>query len=228
MDHLLAGTEIRLTYLQDHRALARIDWAAVFDDLTDAGAPPNRCQWRDLDELTHVVLATDRVTGRHAGLLGLVERKTLVESYLSIDAAMVRPGDDGLLPRAMLAHILARIVCLDGKPIALAAPPHDQTIEIALRGLGDAITGADPYPSDNGTVIAFATAALARRIGPSSTILDLRTVLESSLLRDLRRLHRARPERVKARLGRLIPRKPAKTGGSTRHPRTATRTGRNG
>jgi hypothetical protein len=44
------------------------------------------------------------------------------------------------------------------------------------------------------------------------------------LLRDLRRMHRVRPERVKppART------KSAKSGGATRHPRKATRTGRIG
>ena len=95
MDHLLAGTDIRLTYLQDRRALARIDWPAIFDDLIDAGAPPNRCLWCDLDRLTHVVLATDRATGHYAGLLGLSGRTTGQDIWLLIDAAMTRPGDAG-------------------------------------------------------------------------------------------------------------------------------------
>ena len=244
MDHLLAGTEIRLRYLQDRRALALIDWASVFDDLIDADAPPNRCQWSNLDALTHVVLATDRSTGQYAGLLGLVERKTSSESYLLLDAAMARPGDNGALQRAMLAHILARIVCLDGKPAALAASRREPALEPMLRGLGGAIAGAGLHPPENPSIIPFATATLARRIGPGNAVLDLRPVTEAALLRDLRRLHRARPESGKSRAvpppvtqkpvtqkpvtQKPVTQKPATPGGATRRPRTATRTGRSG
>jgi hypothetical protein len=230
MHHLLAGSRIRLTYLQDRRALAGIDWPAVLDDLIDAGAPPTSCRWRDLDGLTHVVLATDTVTGRYAGLLGLIERGTALETWLMIEAAMVRPGEKGiLLRRAMLAHVLARIVCLDGKPAALAAPAGDRSIEPALRDLGMHIRLADMHPPADGNVIVFDTASLARRIGAGGTILDLRATAESPLLRDLRTLHGGRPERVKLRArARPVTVKPARSAGATRRPRKATRTGRNG
>ena len=229
MDHLLAGTEIRLTYLQDRRALDRIDWPDVFDHLIDAGAPPNRCQWSDLDALTHVVLATDRSTGRYLGLLGLVKRETAEDSFLSIDAAMARPGDDGALLRAMLAHVLARIVCLDGKPVGGVTSRHERALAPLVRSVGLAIAGAMLHPPENPAVIPFATAVLARRIGQGATVLDLRAVTETGLLRDLRRLHRARPE--VQRLRAVVPpvtESPATSGGATRRPRTATRTGRSG
>jgi len=230
MHHLLAGSRIRLTYLQDRRALAGIDWPAVLDDLIEAGAPPFCCGWNDLDNLTHVVLATDRASGRYAGMLGLSERITSLEPYLLIKAAMVRPGEKGvLLRRAMLAHILARIVCLDGKPVALAAPRGDRSLDAALRDLGMNIGAAEMYPPADGNVIAFRTACLARRIG-DGTLLDLRPVSEAPLLRDLRGMHRARPEQVKPRAGKAKPAtpiaKPARSAAATRRPKKATRTGR--
>src|SRR5580698_7137356 len=82
MHYLLAGTQIKLIYLQDRRALREIDWPAVFDDLTEAGLPFSRWQWCDLGALTHVVLAIDRTSGRHAGVLGLIERTVPVDSCL--------------------------------------------------------------------------------------------------------------------------------------------------
>ena len=80
MNYLLAGSPIKLTYLQDRRALGAIDWPAVFDDLTDAGLPLSHWQWCDVDALTHVVLAVDRITGRYAGVLGMIERSEPVNS----------------------------------------------------------------------------------------------------------------------------------------------------
>ena len=132
MHHFLAGTHIRLTYLQDRRALAGIDWPAVFDDLVEAGTPLSRWRWCDLDGLTHVVLATDRDSGRYAGVLGLTERTTSLEPWLNIESVMVRPGDNGdTLACAMLAHALARVVCLDGKPAAVAGSRADRSSRVA-------------------------------------------------------------------------------------------------
>ncbi len=230
MDHLLAGTEIRLTYLQDRRALAAIDWPTVFDDLIDLGAPPNRCLWCDLDRLTHVILATDRATGHYAGMLGLVESGSGPEPYLTIEATMTRPGAAGeALALAMLAHALARVVSLDGKPAAIAATRGDHVIGLALRVLGSHIA-AESYPPAEGNLYVLSTASLARRVSPGGIVLDLRSAKETSLLRDLRRLHHVKPERKaperKANMP-LMP-KPARTGGATRHPRKATHTGRTG
>jgi hypothetical protein len=228
MEHQLAGTRITLNYLQDRRALAGIDWATVFDDLIDEGAPLTVCRWSDLDSLTHVVLAIDPLSRRTIGLLGLIERSTKLEPWLLIEVAIVRPGDTGnTLRRAMLAHVLARVVCLDGKPAALASRSGDRAIEPALRDLGLNIRTCEMYPPADGNVIRFKTASLAHRIGAGGTVLDLRPVLEASLLRDLRGMHGGRPEREKYRLRRITV-KPAKSGGATRRPRKATRTGRTG
>jgi hypothetical protein len=223
MHHLLAGSRIRLTYLQDHRALARIDWPTIFEDLIDAGALQGVCRWSDLDRLTHVVLASDRESARYAGVLGLIERTTSLEPYLLVEMAMVRPGEnDAMLRRAMLAHALARIVCLDGKPVALAAPRGDPPIEAVLRDLGSNIGTALVHPPPDGNVILFRTASLGQRIGSGVTVVDLRPVAEKSLLRDLRGLHGVRTERVKPRASKA---KPARSGGATRRPRKATHTG---
>jgi len=228
MHYILAGSRIRLDYLQDRRALAAIDWRAVLDDLSEVGAVPKLCRWSDLDRLTHVVLATDRSAAQYVGMLGLIEHATKLEPWLLIEASMVRPGETGVvLRRAMLAHVLARIVCLDGKPAALAAASGDRSIESALRDLGLNIRDAEMHPPAGRNVIVFKTASLAQRIGSGRTLLDLRPVAEASLLRDLRGMHGGRPERVKYRTRTIIV-KPAKSGGATRRPKKATRTGRNG
>jgi len=226
MHHLLAGSQIRLVYLQDRRALAGIDWPAVFDDLTDAGMPMNRWQWCDLDCLTHVVLALDRITGRYAGVLGLTRRAGPLEPWLMIDLILVRPKDSGgTLSRAMLAHVLARIVCLDGKPVALAASDANRP---TLSELSRNIKSAALHPPADGNVIAFHAAGLAREIGTGRTVLDLRPVSETSLLRDLRGLHGTRRQRTKADPSESTMAKSARSDAAMRRPRKATHTGRSG
>lgn len=214
--------------------MARIDWTIVLDDLADAGAPPNRLSWSDLNALTHVVLATDRATGRFAGVLGMVAKATSLESFLLVDTIMVDPDKAAILPLAMLAHTLARIVSLDGTPPALAARRGDRGIEPVLRALAGAVTGAMAYPAAGGpeagpgadpganNVIALCTASLARRVGRGFTTLDLRQVAEPLLLRDLRKLHRARRERKKSKVTQKL----ARSAGAMRRPRTTTRTGK--
>jgi hypothetical protein len=226
MQYLLTGSQIRLEYLQDRRALRKIDWPTIFDDLTDAGLPLSRWQWCDLDSLTHVVLASDRTAGRYAGVLGLVERATPLDPWLMIELLLVRPkASDSTLPRAMLAHVLTRVVCLDGKPLAMAA---SQAGRSTLRELSQNIRSATLYPPAEGNVIAFAAASLARRIGVGKAVLDLQTVTESSLLRDLRDLHGLRPERTKSGLSERSMAKLARNAAAMRRPRKATPTGRTG
>jgi hypothetical protein len=219
MDHLITGTDITLTYLQDRRALAAIDWPSVFDDLTDAGARP-RFLWCDLDALTHVVLATERSTGLHVGAFGLAQGPIALKA----DFVIARPGPDhATLTRAMLAHLLSRIVQLDGKPDAIVARQGHPASEAAVRGLGAAIGGITLHPPVSGNVILLKTAALARRAGLSATMMDLRGIPAGGLLRDLARLHRMRLEP-----SRKVRSKAARIGGATPRPKTATRTGRSG
>jgi hypothetical protein len=229
MDHLLAKTQIKLTYLQDRRVLAEIDWPSVFDDLADSGLPLNQWRWCDLDDLTHVVLAADRDTRQYVGVLGLIERTIGREPWLQVETVIVRPTDSSALPCAMLAHVLARVVCLDGKPIAIAGSSASRA---TLCALSRNIRAAELYPPVDTNVVAFEAARLGRRIGVGHTVLDLRTISETLLLRDLRGLHGIRPDRLKS----LVAQRPAKhpkaksarTGGATRRPRKATRTGRTG
>ncbi len=226
MNYLLAGSQIKLTYLQDRRALRDIDWPAIFDHLTDAGLPLSHWQWCDLEALTHVVLAVDRTTGRYAGVLGLAERTTPVDSWLMIELAMVRPKDSGgTLPRAMLAHVLARVVCLDGKPLAMAAAQSGRAtlIELSLN-----IRSAALHPPVDGNVIALRAAGLARQIGIGRSVLDLQAVSEGSLLRDLRGLHGIRAMGKKIVLSERSMARLARNAAATRRPRKATHTGRTG
>ena len=229
MHHFLAKTQIKLTYLQDRRALSGIDWAAVFDDVADAGTPMHHWRWCDLDSLTHVVLATDRDSGQYAGVIGLTEMEMGPNSWLRVEIVIARPTESSALPCAMLAHVLARVICLDGKPIAIAGPLASRE---ALCGLSLKVRSAALYPPAEGNVVALDAAKLGRGIGIGHTVLDLRRVSESLLLRDLRGLHGLRPERLKAlaayRPAKGARAKAARSGGATRRPRKATRTGRTG
>jgi hypothetical protein len=223
MHYLLAGTQIRLTYLQDRRALAAIDWPSIFDDMADVGAPPGNGRWCDLSGLTHVVLASDRASCRYVGVLGLTEQRVSREPWLLIDHVMIGPAESGgLLPYAMLAHALARIVCLDGKPIAVAASRTNREV---LSGLSLSIRSAALHPPAKGNVVALRTATLARSLGTANTVLDLRHISEASLLRDLRGLHGMRPDRLRSLSALRQPMaKSARSGGATPRPRKATRT----
>jgi hypothetical protein len=227
MHHLLAKTQIRLTYLQDRRVLAEIDWPSVFDDLADSGAPLNQWRWCDLESLTHVVLAVDRDTKQYVGVLGLTEKTIGREAWLQVETVIVRPTDSSALPCAMLAHVLARVVCLDGKPIAIGGSNANRT---TLCVLSRNIPAASLYPPTDTNVVAFEAAKLGRRIGVGHTVLDLRAISEALLLRDLRGLHGIRPDRLKSlvaqRPAKRLKAKSAKNGGATRRPRKATRTGR--
>jgi len=226
MHYLLAGSQIKLTYIQDRRALGGIEWPAVFDDLTDAGLPVSHWQWCDLDALTHVVLAIDRITGGYAGVLGLIERTTPVDSWLMVEMALVRPKESaGTLPRAMLAHVLARVVCLDGKPLAIASGLAGRD---PLSELSRNIRSAALHPPTDGNVIALNAARLASQIGGGRTVLDLQTVSEGSLLRDLRGLHGIRAMGKKAALSDRSMARLARNAAATRRPRKATHTGRTG
>ena len=125
------------------------------------------------------------------------------------------------LSRALLAHILARIVCLDGKPVALGAPRAGQA---GMLDLYQAIQVAEVHPPLEGNVISLHTGRLAREVGAGAMVLDLRPVSEASLLRDLRDLHGLRPERIRS----VAMGKQARSVGATRRPRKATHTGRTG
>jgi hypothetical protein len=223
MQHSLAGSRIKLTWLQDRRALAEIDWPEVFDDLADAGTPAVHWLWCDLDSLTHVVLATDQDTGNYAGVLGLTRRGTPLEPWLTIGIALARP--EAKLPCAMLAHALARIICIDDKPVAIAASPANRE---TLSDLSCNIRSAILHPPAEGNVIGLRAASLAREIGGGKTVLDLRYASEISLLRDLRGLHNVRSQRRKSNSPESAMERPAKSADATRRPRKATRTGRSG
>jgi hypothetical protein len=222
MQYLLAGSRLRLTYLQDRRSLANINWPSVYEDLADAGTIMNYSRWCELDALTHVVLASDRMTGRYAGVLGVRRCMTAGEPWLLVEIALTRPGEtDIMLSRALLAHILARIVCLDGKPVALAAP---RTAQAGMLDLHQAIQGAEVHPPFESNVISLHTGRLAREVGAGAMVLDLRAISEKSLLRDMRDLHGLRPERIRP----VAMGKPARSVGATRRPRKTTHTGRTG
>jgi len=214
MHHLLARSRIRLTYLQDRRDLAGVDWLD-FATLNDTGKS-HTFRWLDLDGFSHAVLAADCVTGRYVGMVGLVEQSPAPERCLLVRALLAQKASKPApLRRAMLAHVLARVMLFDGKPAALAAPRDDDVIAPALRDFAKHIPQAAQHPPAAGNVIAFEAAALARRTGAvHGPMLDLRHVTDRDLLGVLRSLHGRRPRR-----GEASPGKPA-TGTRTSGART--------
>jgi hypothetical protein len=226
MHHELAGTHYRLSYLQDRRALDSIDWPTAIEDLADVGAPLSQWRWCDVDRLTHVILATDRETRQFIGVLGLIERLEDQKPLLCIETVIVTPDETGALLGAMVAHALARVVDLDGVPVALSGP---DAVRETLLGLSLKIRASGLYPPAGGNVVSFNAAKLGQRLGPLYTVLELEAVKKASLLRDLKGVHGLRPVRLKSSAGQRssIP-KSARSGTATRRPRKATHTGRIG
>src|SRR4051812_47297575 len=94
MDHVLAEHGLRLTYLHDPNAIDELDQDRILDDLSDdasdGGPLPwlNRCR---LAEYDHLVLVTDRSTGRYLAFMAANDGATTREDFLHLKTGFVAP-----------------------------------------------------------------------------------------------------------------------------------------
>lgn len=169
MDYVNAGRRLRLTYVRD---LDGID-AIVFGRGPGAPLTGGRCAaplaglvGAGLVGNGHLVLATERSSGREQGILIAGDRETTMEPFLLLDTipAAAAPEDPAIL-RRMIAVAILRMTGLGQMPGVVATRTHIPALCHALRDLGRRITPAVFHPEPgNNNIIPLTTAALAHRV----------------------------------------------------------------
>src|SRR3954447_10312519 len=107
MEHVLAEHGLCLTYLCDPNALDELDQDRILEDLSDdADGDPlpwlTRYRMADYD---HLVLVTDRCSGRYLGFLAATDGATARDEFLLLETAFVNPAARG-------QNLLRRMVAL--------------------------------------------------------------------------------------------------------------------
>jgi hypothetical protein len=168
MDHIIASAGLRLSYLCDPVSIGRLDAQKIADDLAEPTTEFALCGWFarvSLTDFDHVVLATDRKTGRHVAMLVADDGETAKGRHLNLRAAFVIDPmrSSKLMPR-LLAYTLSRISCLGTMPQVIAARTSIPACYHLLRVFSENIPGATVFPEPEATVINLGRAGLAREI----------------------------------------------------------------
>lgn len=166
MDHVLAQQGLRLTYLCDPRAIGELDQDRILEDLSDNtpdGDPlPHFAALTDCD---HLVLVTDRSSGRHIGFLPANNGSTEREDFLLLTSAFVATTARGQnLTRRMLALMLLRISGMAPVPSVITARLRNPLYYRIMRGIARRFAAAAFFPNPDSATIDFHTATLAQRI----------------------------------------------------------------
>ena len=162
MDHILTEHGLRLVYLRDGNAIAGLDHDRILTDLSDDPPGLIRHQWSECD---HLVLVTDRTTGRHLAFLAANDGATAQEGFLQLETAFVAPFARGQnLMRRMIAFAMLRIGGIAATPTVIAACSRDRICHRIMRDTASRFTGALFFPTLDSTVIDFRAATLAQRI----------------------------------------------------------------
>jgi hypothetical protein len=168
MDHVIASAGLRLSYLCDPSSIGKLDQQAILDDLCEAETRYPLCAWFarvSLIDFDHLVLATDRDTGRHVAMLAATDGDTMHGSYLNLRAAFVIDAmRSSKLMRRLLAYTVSRISCLGVMPRIIAAQTSIPACYSLLSEFAQAIPGAAVFPEPNAPTIDLARATLARQI----------------------------------------------------------------
>ena len=189
MEHVLAERGLCLTYLCDPTAIDELDQDRILDDLsedTDNGPYPwlTRSHLADHD---HLILVSDRSSGRHIALLAADDCATEREDFLLLETVFVTPAARGQnLARRMIALALLRIGGIRAVPSVVAAATRDPVCHRILRGVARRFTTARFYPDLDSTTINFHTATLARRIAREIRPRQLCQALAQPFARDPR------------------------------------------
>jgi hypothetical protein len=168
MDHDIASAGLRLSYLRDPSSLANLDMPKILDDLCEPETRYPLCAWFarvSLTDFDHVVLATDRETGRHVAMLAANDGDTPSGPYLDLRAAFVIDAMRGskLICR-LLAYAISRISCLGGMPRIIAAQTSIPACYSLMSLFAQTIPGAAVFPEPNAAAIDMRRAGLARQI----------------------------------------------------------------
>jgi hypothetical protein len=168
MDHVIASSGLKLTYLRDWASIELLDSNKILDDLVEVATGHALCNWFarvSLTDFDHVTLATNIKTGRHVGLLVAKDGAADFGSYLNLRAAMVIDAMRGtMLMRRMLAYTLLRIDSLDTMPRVIVAQTSMPACYQLLSLFTQTIPGAAIFPKVMPEVIDIEQARLARQI----------------------------------------------------------------
>ncbi len=168
MDHVIASAGLRFRYLCDPSSIHDLDAQKILDDLCEPETRYALCGWFSrvsLSDFDHVVLATDRETGRHIAMLVANDGETANETYLDLRAAFVIDAMRGSkLMRGLLAFTISRISCLGEVPRVIVAQTSIPACYSLLFLFSRNIPGATVFPEPEAAVVNFGRAGLARQI----------------------------------------------------------------
>lgn len=168
MDHILAAQGLRLTYLHDQNAIADLDLDLILDDLSDDTADGDAFPWltrRRLTDYDHLVLVTDRSTGRYLAFLAANDGATSREDFLFLETAFVTSLARGQnLLRRMIAFAMLRIGGIQSTPTAIAACTRNPLCHRVMCGIASRLTDAVVFPNADNVTINLHAATLAQRI----------------------------------------------------------------
>jgi len=172
MDHLLAGSGLRLSYLRDRASINRLDTQRIQADLSEPGTRYALCWWFStvcLAEFDHIVLATDCDTGCYVAMLAANDGDVDDGPYLCLQAAFAIDAMRGsTLMRRMLAYAIIRMAGLGNTiPRIIAAPTSTPACYRMLAQFAQTVPNATVFPEPDAAAIDMRGAGLARRIARS-------------------------------------------------------------
>lgn len=168
MDHVLTEYGLRLTYFRNPKAYEELDQDRILDDLSDDTSDVDPLPWFGRHGLTgyhHLVVVTDRSSGRYRAFLAANDRATQREEFLCLETAFVAAAARGQnLTRRMIAFAMLRIGGIGQMPSVIAACTRNPRYHRIMRGMADRITGTKFFPNPESNTIDFHAATLAQRI----------------------------------------------------------------
>ncbi len=168
MDHVIASAGLRLRYLCAPSSIHDLDTQKILDDLCEPETRYALCGWfarMSLSDFDHVVLATERETGRHVAMLVANNGTTPNGAYLDLRAAFVIDAMRGSkLMQRLLAFTLSRLSCLGTMPRIIVAQTSIPTCYRLLSLFSRNIPGATVFPEPEAVVVDLGRAGLARQI----------------------------------------------------------------
>jgi hypothetical protein len=168
MDHVLTEYGLRMTYLCDPRDIDELDQDRILDDLSDDTPDGDLLPWLTrcrLADYGHLVLVTDRATGRYLAFLGANDGATAREDFLLLETAFVAPEARGQnLLRRMIALAMLRIGGMRTVPSVIVACTRHPICYRIMRETSRRFTRAVFLPDPDSVAINFHTATLAQRI----------------------------------------------------------------
>ncbi len=168
MDHVLTEYGLRLTYLRNSDVIDDLDQDRILEDLSDDMPDGDPLPWLTryrLDDYDHLVLVTDRSSGRHLAFLAASSGATAREEFLLLETAFVATAARGQnLMRRMIAFAMLRIGGMGPVPSVVAACTRNPLCYRIMRDTARRFTGAMFFPDHDSAAINFHSATLARRI----------------------------------------------------------------